>query len=147
MNRNLLLLCCLLLAPAGHTAPSTRVRVDGKGVLRLTRAQLHALGVAPAKDGMVGVQFPLPPEKPRPKSPAKPAAKTPARKPAAPKTPAHAHELPAEERAPTVWSYLRPDGSVLVGRTRAGAGYLPGPPGTLYTATGAKNRVVLKRPS
>jgi hypothetical protein len=127
MHRPLLpaLLAALAAAPV-WAAPSTRVRVDPKGVLHLSAAQLKALGVSPSREGYLGVQFLRPPQ---------PAV--------ARKKGEHTHAAP--DLAPTVWASVRRDRSVSVGETRIGPKeYLPGSPGTLYVATAAKGMVVLQ---
>jgi hypothetical protein len=124
----LLLTALAAAAVAGpvHAAPSTRVRVDRQGVLHLSAAQLKALGVTPSKEGYLGVQFP------RAAQPAAARGKG-----------EHAHAVP--DLPATVWAPVRRDRSVSIGKTRIGPKeYLPGPPGTLYLATAAKGKVVLR---
>jgi hypothetical protein len=129
MRQSLIAVTVVLLASTGALgAPSTRVRVDRKGVLHLSAAQLKALGVGPSKEGYLGVQFPRAPR------PAVPPAKG-----------GHGHAHGTADLPATVWAPVRRDRSVSVSKTRIGPNeYLPGPPGTLYVATAGKGKVMLQ---
>lgn len=140
----------LLVGAAGPAAAarSVHVTVDRKGVLRLSRTTLRSLGVG-SRDGMVAVQFPIPPlsvpkAKPAPKPRPKPAVS------AAAEVHTHGPECGhAQYRAaPKLFVPLRPDGSLEVRRQKVPGGkiVLPGPPGTRYVATAMKGRLVLKKP-
>lgn len=120
----------LLGAPVAG-APSVRVKVDGKGRLVIPASTLKALHVQVARNGMVCVQFPAMATAPDGGD-------------------ASGHPQPVLKAEPPprprIWTTRRRDGSVLITRTRVGEkSYVPGAPGTLYSASAEKGRVALAR--
>lgn len=124
----ILTLAALALSSPAVSAPSARLKVDGKGTLRISAETLRKLGVKPDRDGAIWLEFPPAPT-PRPKV-AVPLA------------------LPRTVR-PSPLRVLTPvdKGVAILPRTRIdGKTFLPGPPGTVFVATGSTHTVRLKKP-
>lgn len=120
--------------PARTPAPSPAIPVvvGGKGTVRLSAASVRQLHPKRAKNGLVCVEFPPPPQ-----------AKAPPHKPGE-KEHESGQVLPVR-----VWLPTSRDGSLEVRRLRltAGAGSIPGAPGTRYVARGTQGRIVFSKPA
>jgi hypothetical protein len=114
--------------PSPAAAAPGSVVVDGARSIRLGALQLKALGIRPAANGMVAVEFPVSVLNP-----------IPARIPGVP-------QRNQPQDPPRVWTTLRADGSLLLVRTRLVPGNeeVPGPPGTRYQVS-VKDGVILLR--
>lgn len=134
MIRNLSVLTLSLAVCLPATAAPSTVKVDARGRLVIPAAVVKKLGVAPAKDGLVELQF----ADVQPKEPEEPKGTG----------GEHSHPLP-KPRPPQTWVHLQRDGSVLLARTRVSTHqlYVPGKPGTTYVLTGEKNRIILRSPA
>jgi len=117
-----------LLSPAS-AAPTARLVVDRKGTLRIPKATLKALSAKQETNGMVCVDLPFL-KPPKLKSPDP-----------------HHPETGAPQASPKLWVPLAHDGTLIITRTLMYPPntYVPGPPGTVYLATGKKGCVVLQR--
>ncbi|MCC2661584.1 MAG: hypothetical protein K0R37_2358 [Arthrobacter sp.] len=129
-------LCALLVAVPCLAAPSSRLRVDPKGALRIPVATVKGLGVKIARDGSFWIQFPQPPlPKPKPK----------------PHTPKPSHEEEHEHdgeltRSPFKILVAIDRGMAVVPRTRLWKGvFVPERPGVVYEAIASGNTLVLSR--
>jgi len=127
-------LTALLCAAQSLAAPSAKVTVDKRGALRIPQATLKALQVKPAKNGMVCLEFALPPATP-PVAPDHPGER------------AEPHVRSTPVPPARFWVPVSHDGTAVLTRSQEGGGKmaLPGAPGTAYLAIGKQGHVVLKR--
>ncbi len=135
MRRRFWITAAALAAGSTAAAPpaaSRRLVVDRGGVLRLPAPAVRQMGVRPAENGLVCVQFPV-----------SVLRKTQAGRDE------HGHPQVVEQRPPKVWTPLRKDGSLALGVTRLlpGPEKVPGPPGTAYLARVEKGVLVLSKPA
>jgi hypothetical protein len=131
-SATMVLAATILPLPAAPAASGARLTVDAKGELRASAAVLRTLGVKPGRDRRVWMQFPAGPV-PAPKSAGAPGG--------------HEHPMRTEAIPPKFWLNVRGDGSIAIRRMRVPGTrrFVPGPPGTAYTATGQGDRLILRK--